>query len=712
MENDLTRTFGEIFANDIGKFRQQLCDIQKHQADRKKSEKWVERLRFLDISRMGQSKKRIIVPITSRGKDDGSSDYVAVSWRWIDHKQVATNGCTVETDYWIKRPDEKPHKSDFPDWYMERVILFAQSRDITKIWVGIECIYQKEGEKAKYENDKELGVQIMDIVYGESAASVGLLTTIFTRQKEIDFLAALLRRSIFVKAEEKEEPELKPAVSRGELLKVIEKVLSDPRWSRGWIFQEDHLASAKMTLLLPHCKHLKKDEDVFGCIAGELQVDLADFRQTVTLVCLACSQYGYQSRILKILEKVKQYNIWNKRVRMGTPNALATGHVNSYPTTTLSVIDDVCNRDLENQQDRVAIIANALRFSIRLGIGKNSKHLEPEQYSLSAVILALIILNGEIISNGNDLSSNIMQYTLQSYLKEQEYRFCAPNSKFEQSFIDRCRFKKPTITSRGIKTQGFLFELPPVGKPTGNGSRWNTLSFDRLDKTRVRKYSKDRTTHKDQRFNDLDHSAIKVVIQKLKLMRRGGRLADFLSDHLEAARENSSSELARSSTQYVLDMMSAISKALMDGCELRLGRYHHQRYSEEPTAIFIMPQAQNWANDNENDRRATLSGRTFPTTVFTSWDNGRGIYERETIASLAVSIFDEQGLRKTWDAKNKNCFLRSCGWVNEVWDFRGECMGTYTFPLVGITVVPKGRTNRKRVRSKDGYETGEKRRRY
>ena len=91
----------------------------------------------------------------------------------------------------------------------------------------------------------------------------------------------------------------------------------------GWIFQEDHLASKNMVLLIPHSEDLEKEEDFgtdpgeiqvnFGTIPGELQVNLARFRQAVTLFCISMGD-EHRCPTSEILGKVKQYNIWNKRV--------------------------------------------------------------------------------------------------------------------------------------------------------------------------------------------------------------------------------------------------------------------------------------------------------------------------------------------------------------------------------------------------------------
>jgi hypothetical protein len=50
MKYDLHKTFGEIFDDDIAALRQQLLEIPAYHADRKALERWVQQLRFLDIS--------------------------------------------------------------------------------------------------------------------------------------------------------------------------------------------------------------------------------------------------------------------------------------------------------------------------------------------------------------------------------------------------------------------------------------------------------------------------------------------------------------------------------------------------------------------------------------------------------------------------------------------------------------------------------------
>ncbi|KAL1794856.1 hypothetical protein ACET3X_006672 [Alternaria dauci] len=441
MINDLNKTFGEIFDGDISAFRKQLLEIQHIQADRQKAEEWVSNLRFLDISKvpdlelerekqyrrfaLAQSPDRIVpshkIPVTKPEEDDGNTPYIAVSWKWTElkHEVLYNEPDPPVFNYQIKRPGAKFHKSSFPDHYMDRVIRFAQSINVSKLWIDKECIYQRPGDERMWPDDKQHGVQIMDEVYGDSDFSVGLLTVELAHQHEIDLLSKLLQGHLFVDPENKETPELKPEVDITAVQMLILRVLSDPRWSRGWIFQEDHLASDRMTLLIPCPKDISVDCDYdFGDIAGELQINLKDLRQNVTLFYLACPREQQRWPNTKIIGKLKQYNLCN-RIYVSpegehplytqsdgvygdtggseTTRRRSESRVLAFLNTTNSVLDDICNRSLENEEDRIAILANALRFTKRINIARGSPIHGSGKYSLSVALLALVLMNGEIL---------------------------------------------------------------------------------------------------------------------------------------------------------------------------------------------------------------------------------------------------------------------------------------------------------------------------
>ena len=261
MKYDLHKTFGEIFDDDIAALRQQLLEIPAYHADRKALERWVQQLRFLDISNVPNlqlerqkqqpdwstpyfrsnpiegAKRTCIIPITRRQDDDGKIVYIAVSLKWPTRHRATSLDTAMRLmfNYMIQRPDANAHRSDFPDDYFERVIMFAQEKEITKLWIDKECIYQRKGDEQQHPKDHDLGMQIMDVVYGDSTSSVGLLCTPLVSQDKVETLSKLLKRNVFVDPENTDAPKLRSSVNIREVQWVILRILSDTRWSRGWM---------------------------------------------------------------------------------------------------------------------------------------------------------------------------------------------------------------------------------------------------------------------------------------------------------------------------------------------------------------------------------------------------------------------------------------------------------------------------------------------
>lgn len=718
MKSDLEQTFGQVFNNNHEAFQQQLLAVSKLQTDRKKAEKWVEDLRYLDISNIPtlkfkrrksdlHHKKRIAVPVSAQEADRGGK-YVAVSWPWGSQNFPPPHGCDTRTrySYSIRRHSGTEFVSFFPDWYMERVILFAQSRNITKIWIDTECIFQRSGDKILYPVDQQLGVQIMDVVYGDCTCAVGLLTAVVTEQDEVNLLAALMSRTIFVSSGDIVRPRLKQGTKRKALLSMISKIFQDPRWNRGWIFQEDHLASDRMVLLIPHSEHIDKpNTDIFGDIDGDLQIDLSRLKQAVTMLCLALRGYKEKELIDKHIRRGMQYNIQNKvvgKAAQGHPSArkkherdLTKGKVSSaitfHPTTTMSVMDDINGRKLVKETDRLAVLPNALRFSRRLDVSEKSPIVRSDQYSLSTALLATILLNGEILRNDVKMSTTtFMGLTLREYLNKCQCFYPAPGPRYQQSFIDKIHYRLPEITSRGAETMGCLFRLYPRTISKGRHTKSYGIRLTETDRARLQEFS---TTRRGRRLIARVIYVIELVSEKLKRRWRGCDLATFIDKCLLQLVRKYSPGKTPTQRRYILDAMFALHTALLDNREVRLARPAEDPWFTNPTAIFIMPSHRTWPSESSRAEPRSHDGDDL--MVFTSWNKGRGPYEKESITSLKVSVYAGNGR-----SADRNV-LRNHGWVNGLWNIEGRTMKTYVFPLPGITTVHGFRGSKKRKRIDD-----------
>lgn len=755
MKHDLDLTFGEIFKNDPKALLDQLIDIQTHVADRKKSEAWASRLRLIDISRVpdlaerddsnclnygedwqllaSQRKEPLILPLREKKEDNRKVRYVAVSWRWTKGKQLPQWGCDVRKsfDYMIQRPGKEPHKSEFPDHYFERVIMYAQSEGIKRLWIDKECIYQRPGDDPE---DRDLGVQIMDAVYEGSTYSVGLLTTSLMHQDEVELLAELLARDFLWYKNDTVAPQYKLRPDREirilNLQNLILRILSDSRWSRGWIFQEDHLASDRMILLIPHSLHVDTENKLydFGTVPGNLTVQLSAFRRAVTMFCMASRENEQRWPISEMLGKAKQYSIFNKKPRASDPaitrrcrirhwtdgqmtGAKMNGNtryhsVNAYPACTLSILDDICHRDIEKVEDRVAIMANASKYSRRLDTSISSPLVTSEAYSLSAILLALILINGEIMKTEHIGHVDVMSYTLRQYLQELQYWFRAPRLQYEQSFINHCRMKESVISQHGIEAQGFLFRVLPKHKNSRTNLKPDPLKLtdgDREDIKRL-KTSNDEAEKfiRKRKFNLLAEEVILILTFNLRQAYGAQcQLAAFLEEMLVIDTDPPPARDARPSTPYILDMMSALVQALLDNREVRLACFENEPDTAPPSAIFIAPPR--WTGEAMFKDMRIGSGRSW---VFTSWDNGWQNHGMERLASMEVMPYDHHldlrrqgGRLNQYDPANADTsYLQNCRWVNGVWNVKGKQMDRYTFPLSGLTSPPSRPSSLKRKR--------------
>ena len=751
MKYDLNLTFGEIFDNDRSALLKQLIDIQHHKAKREASEEWAEQLRFIDISdvpplsnteaNFGRP-RQLVLPLTEPQEDNGSR-YVAVSWRWTGGDDLPPCGCETRPtfDYRIQRPDREPHKSKFPSQHLERAILFAQDRKIGKLWVDIECIYQEPGDG---DEDKALGIQIMDAIYGGSDFSVGLLTTGLIYQTEVSTFADLLSGRVFTDFRDTEAPMFKAEIEYLELQTLVLRILSDSRWSRGWIFQEDHLASDKMILLVPHSedvttRNLPYD---FGTIPGNLQVKVSVFRKAVTMFCLANEESEFRWPNTEILAKAKQYNIWNREEHRTTPlyrnkqqvrlwtdanhynplgrKAKVNRHNESvYPSTTSSILEDICNRELLKTEDRVAVMANATKFATRLDIRPDSALVKSKDYSLSAILLALVLLNGEILNHDTEYSiEGIMEHTVRSYLRRKQYKFNAPMLRYQQSWIDHCRFKGSTlrINNRGVEVQGHLFALLPKRWPYPERSKPNPLKLSKSDIDDLHQLDQDpeaRRVLRGRIFSEFSIEVIGLVISKLRMAYGTGcLLAEFLERQLELHATPPPVYEAKPSTSYILAMMAGLVQAILDEREVRLARLEGELPTAPPSAIFIAPlHNENWMSEYFTKQYGGGVARGW---VFTSWDNGvrsTRISGMEQLASLEVfpTRHEPFGYMNRWDSDQAdNAVLRSCGWVNGVWVTEGKPMRKYTFPISGLTEPPPCPTrDLLGKRKRDGGNDGE-----
>uniref|UniRef100_L2FSY6 Heterokaryon incompatibility domain-containing protein n=1 Tax=Colletotrichum fructicola (strain Nara gc5) TaxID=1213859 RepID=L2FSY6_COLFN len=388
---------------------------------------------------------------------EANSDYVAVSWTWnaAQDDDPRSGGYKVETSL---KDDFQPSK--VRDQVFERIQHYtdAHSGQLKYVWIDQHCIVQKEGP------EKTQGMQAMDLVYGLSGHPISLLARRINSE-DVRLLADILEGVFITHMTGSAEFRLSPlAVSSSQVLedamKLLEAITSDLWWSRAWTFQEKYLSESKMKLLIPHFsdKELEKEKKhkkkVFGTAVGELCVKSIDFHRQVTQLCLACKKErpNLAASADRILGKASNYEIL---LRDTAPDAQYLTRWSQSPR----IIKDIEPRESKFCSDRLAIIANCCQYSIRLDDVK----LRRGNHSVSLALLALYLLNGEMIKNeplDREQKQDCLQKTVSSFIEDESFDgFCPPHSKKPLLFNNGCRFNNVVLTPRGMLTKGHLWKL-------------------------------------------------------------------------------------------------------------------------------------------------------------------------------------------------------------------------------------------------------------
>ncbi|KAI4195057.1 MAG: hypothetical protein LQ350_007422 [Teloschistes chrysophthalmus] len=412
MQLDTDRTFGAIYDNDGARFTEDLLEVTKHTIFQSRTRVWANNLRFLAVPSHSSTPKAAPLSgaldcqckywgsfsdqlyshlaLTDYGQVKDCVHYVAVSYCWRRSGDPADN----DRPYDI-RSSQGLRAGRAPRRVLDRAIRFAASRNVKFIWIDQECIEQDNRE------DKELGVQSMDLVYLRSRFPLGLLTCTFDEQDLVDYLAqAIARRNReglekgmglrFDELLAGQEP-----FSAEELVGLNQALgtIAQDRWlKRAWILQETILSGNSMTLLISCSPVL--DRRSFGDIPGELQIRVTDaigLRNSIIQVYEESRAHieenvaggaSFLDQIIKSADGVTSQLTQNWRLYSGECHA-------RNAIEPANFLEFYANSRIP---DRLAIIGNLCDHPIRI----NTSAVERRRISFSTCLFAMAIINGDI----------------------------------------------------------------------------------------------------------------------------------------------------------------------------------------------------------------------------------------------------------------------------------------------------------------------------
>ncbi|KAI0016462.1 heterokaryon incompatibility protein-domain-containing protein [Xylariomycetidae sp. FL0641] len=396
------------------------------------------------------------------GGGEAGRDYVAVSYTWATAtEEEEVNGGDAgdgrpgsgsgsgSGSYRVesRRAGQAPRPSAVRDGVWDRALRFAAHHGCRHVWLDRECVDPDDAEA------REAAVQNMHLVYGLSRRPVALLARPVATAAELDLLVSLLLGDV-------RAGEAAPALA------LLDALTADRWWARAWTFQADHRAGARLTLLLPHRRGLEErkraardlaDRPLLGAVAGEISVRSADFRRRATEFCLAHRRgrpAAARATCDRILRRAGQYHLL---LRQEAEDAYAVFSRALSP----NVFADVGGRGIAVEADRLAIVANCCGYATRLA----TPALRARGASLSVALLALYLLNGEVLHNHPRRAPGpalLRQCDVFAFLGRQALAAVRPPLDEDLTFLRSCRFVDPVLTPRGVRTAGHLWRLGPV----------------------------------------------------------------------------------------------------------------------------------------------------------------------------------------------------------------------------------------------------------
>ncbi|KAI0904053.1 heterokaryon incompatibility protein-domain-containing protein [Ustulina deusta] len=549
-----------------------LLDIQKTKRPHVKSTEFVQALECLCLPMRNRISNSRVWPTSSDGARQPNTftrchidaleekEYVAISYTWKHPLHVKE----ICGKYSVQSRDGSFLQSEVRDSVFERAEKYMNCFNLRHLWIDRECVVQEDGE------EKETALQAMDLVYHCSKHPIGLLYEPTVSIAELELLEGLMTGQ-FV---EKSGPAFKlssgiSSQRASQTLELLEAIVRDKWWTRAWIYQENYRGGTDMKLLIPHCisseNYRNNHITLFGNIPGELILNSTSFHKAATAFCLAFDPpTGLMKAKELVLERAGKYTLLLEEPGLYGRD-LATRSMSP------SIIADIEKRQLGTPLDRLPIIANCCQYSARL----DSIKLAKRGHSVSLAILALFLLNGEILDNRPDDGTRVSgAHNITDFITAQAFnRYSPPQSVYGLTYNKGCRFIDVELTGDGIRTPGHLWKL---------GCNIDTSGFPK-----TLPYIEDNDTYIEDNDTLSRDERRTLMLLANELDKRGfRRLSNNIDTYLECG---STSQYKNSfAKEYQHCMAKELATAVSKGRLLRLGALWSPSNEHSPyRGIFI-----------------------------------------------------------------------------------------------------------------------------
>jgi hypothetical protein len=314
--------------------------------------------------------------VTDPADLSGCTHYLAVSYCCASSAMVEYHG----------PPYSVRHKGivgspGCPSDLLRRVINFARECGLDYFWIDAECIQQDDP------NDKEVGIQAMDIVYQMAEQSVAVLEVQINEQRHLDALGLLQECSV--------EEDLAPEDLK-DLIEALEIILSDRWFERTWCLQESTSAARNMALLIRRdpTLHLPGSLEGRSQVSTDFELDLSTLQEQIPAwVVYQVDLVGETGDRVLHARGTALIAAWSSLLipDVGAGNDCSVNHGGRPICDAAEALWYMSRRRNSIDSDRLAIFANLCEYNIRLDAGK----LDRLGHGFSICVIVLAVLNGD-----------------------------------------------------------------------------------------------------------------------------------------------------------------------------------------------------------------------------------------------------------------------------------------------------------------------------
>ena len=633
-DDDKDQSLRELSLHDRPSIISQLVDIgsKRHQQRHIKFRYIIRRLQCLRPK--GTTLRRTSINAVHENQ------YVALSYTWnpSEHEDPYHGRYLVEG--W---EDNRLSPSKVRNCVLDRVLAYMRYADVQLLWIDAHCIRQDPcGVAACTSHTRCMqhrdALQAMDRVYQLSKHPIALLARPLQIQSELDLLKDILSGNLV-------DGGGNVWLSRGTTvhkartaLRLLRDITRDIWWGRAWTFQENYRGGQDMRLLIRHDSSLERQKlrhGVFGEMPGELCVFSVAFSTAATRLCLALRSAASKlppddvCRIDDVLRAAGRY----------------TEMVPRSSAMTAIVVADIEARGLSKPWDRLAILANCCQYPLRL----DGEALSKQDHSLSLSVLAMCLLNGEILDNNDDGRGLVASMTTSNFLQRQLFgAFGAPEDDARRlTFNKGCRLTNVQLTADGIATKGHLWKLGRVLDTSMFGQLpWIAKVGGRLKLKQRKRLMK-----------------LVICLSDLEYSSLAGRIGEYLATDAGA---NTEEDFASFTEMYLHRMAAELAAAIGAGQKLRLGSiWDPKGRPSSYRAVFV------WSHEDGDEDDPPPA---FAFTSARSRDPGSEAHDPNDI-DRHVSL--EVGLEKAGDSVPH---VRVCRWLFGMCFFKGCPLTDVVFP--------------------------------